>query len=166
MNLRRPSKGWILLGLFLSAGCSLFTPDPPPLFPVDLCLRSAPDAQLYRGKVTTLYVRVYPLDLADAFNSTDVGQLLADPAPQLAGAAGLPQSRTLSPGGEAKLVFEAPAGAPYGSIGIVAGYYDLKGLAKKVVKTEELRTGSCYTVEFGPSGITGGAPAPTPVEEE
>ena len=72
----------------------------------------------------------------------------------------------LKSGASEKLTFDAKEGEHYGFIGVVAGYYDLKGTAKTVIKTDELRTGSCYTVDFGPSGIAGGAPAPTPTEED
>jgi type VI secretion system VasD/TssJ family lipoprotein len=145
--------------------CSWFRPAPPPLFPVDLCLRSDPQAQQYKGKAHTLYVRLYPLVIADAFSATDVAKLLADPPPALSGAVGTPQSRTLRPGANDKAKFDVADGQPFAFIGVVAGYYDLKGSAKKVVPVEELRKEGCYTVDFGPSGITGGASVPVPTVE-
>jgi type VI secretion system VasD/TssJ family lipoprotein len=146
----------------LWGGCSWICPKPPPLFPVDLCLHSDAQAQMFRGKAHSLYVRVYPLTLADVFNSTDPNALLADPPPNLTGSSGTPQSRMLNPGSAEKLSFDAKEGQTFAFLGIVAGYYDPKGPVKQLVKVEDLRSGSCYTVEFGPSGITGGAPAPTP----
>ncbi len=150
----------LLCGLAATAGCSLIWPEPPPLFPVELCLESDPQAQLYRGKATSLYVRVYPLNLTDAFSSVEMTQLLADPPPQIAGAAGTPQSRILSPGSTDRMTLDATEGRTFAFLGVVAGYYELQGVAKKIIKVEELRTPTCYTIEFGPSGITGGAPKP------
>ena len=152
----------VLGALTLVAGCSWIWPKPRPLFPADLCLHSDAQAQMYRGKAHSLYVRVYPLTLTDAFSSADLGALLADPPPQVPGAAGTPQSHMLNPGASEKLTLDAKEGQTYGFIGVVAGYYDPKGSAKQIIKIEELRSDTCYTVEFGPSGITGAAPAPTP----
>ena len=156
----------VLAALVLAAGCSWFRSAPPPLFPVDLCLHSDAQAQMYRGKAHSLYVRAYPLTIVDAFSSMDGAALLADPPPQIPGSVGMPQSRMLNPGSSEKLSFDAKEGQTFGFIGVVAGYYELKGSAKKLIKTDEMRTGSCFTVDFGGSGITGGAPAPTPAEEK
>jgi type VI secretion system VasD/TssJ family lipoprotein len=166
MMRRRSSFTVLAAALAVIAGCSLIWPKPRPLFPADLCLHSDPQAQMYRGKANSLYVRAYPLKLPDAFNSTDVGVLLADPAPPLAGAAGTPQSRMLKPGSTEKLTFDAKEGETFGFIGVVAGYYDLKGTAKTIVKVEELGAATCYTVELGPSGITGSGPAPSTAKEK
>ena len=141
------------------AGCSLFRSPPPKLFPVDLCLQASPQLQWYKERSHTLYVRVYPLTVVDAFASGDVGELLSDPPPSIPGVIGTPQSRVLYPDTNQKLSFDAAEGQTFSNLGIVAGYYELKGSAKHLVNTADLRTGSCYTVKFGPSGIEGGAPA-------
>lgn len=152
--------------LVCAAGCSLFRKKPKPLFPVDLCLHSDPQAQQFRGKPHSLFVRVFPLTMVDAFNAGDVDDLTAKSPPTLLGAAGTPQSRMLPPGASNKVTFNAKEDEAFEFVGIVAGYYELKGSAKMVIKTEELRTETCYTIEFGPSGITGGAPAPTPPKDK
>ena len=165
--MRRRWPSLLLAAVLVSAaGCSLFRKKPPPLFPVDLCLHSDAQAQQFRGKPHSLFVRAFPLNLVDAFNASSLDDLLVDPPPDLLGAAGTPQSRMLKPGGAEKLTFNAKDDEAFGFVGIVAGYYDLKGSAKTVLKTEQLRSETCFTIEFGPSGITGGAPAPKPPKDK
>lgn len=165
MRVTRVIPAIVVCGLAV-AGCSWICPEPPPLFPVDVCLHTDAQTQLYKGRAHNLYVRVFPLTQTDGFSAAEIGQLLADPPPQFTGAVGLPQSRTLTPGSSEKLLFDAKDGQTFGFVGVAAGYYEPKGPTKKIVNVEELRTGTCFTVEFGPSAITGGAPAPTPAEED
>jgi len=145
-----------------AAGCGWCKkPAPPKLFPVPLCLHASHNLQWYNERPHTLYVRVFPLVINDAFAAAEVNDLLADPPPTLPGSAGIAQSRTLYPDTTQTLSFDAEGGKPFSFLGIVAGYYKPLGATKHVVRTEELRQEGCYTVEFGAAGIQGGQPAST-----
>jgi predicted component of type VI protein secretion system len=128
-------------------------------FPADLCMHASPQLQWYEGKAHTLYVRAFPLNATDGFVSTDVSDLLADPAPSILGAAGPPQSRMLYPESTDRLTFSPAKGQEFSHVGVVAGYYERKGRVKQVIEVPELKKNKkeCYTVEFGASGIQGAA---------
>jgi predicted component of type VI protein secretion system len=153
--MRRTTAVIVLLVVGLALGGCSFKRKPKP---VDLCLHGDPRLQWYDDAAHTLYVRAYPLEALDGFAATAPEVLLAEPPPEVPGAAGRPQSRMLSPGGEEKLTLERKDG-DFPHVGIVAGYYDLRGQGKMVVATHDLRRGSwlrrrpCYVVEFGPAGI-------------
>lgn len=133
----------------------------PRSYPLELCLRGSERLQWYEDRAHTLYVRAFPLAMADAFTAADTGALLADPPPMIMGAVAPPQSRVLYPGATDTMIFEEIEGQTVSYLGIAAGYYDPKGHAKYVVPAQELRRrawpfgGACHMVEFGPSGIEG-----------
>ena len=164
--MRRARIVLFIVGCFHLPACSWFRSEPPKLFPVNLCLHGSPQLQWRDGSAHTLFVRVYPLTAADAFNATEMTDLIAEPPPTLAGSVGASQWRTLYPNGTVTLSFDAPAGQEFSMLGVVAGYYKPQGRSKILVNAADLRTGSCYTIEFGPAGIEGGAPAPVPTKGE
>jgi type VI secretion system VasD/TssJ family lipoprotein len=171
---RRGTAICTVLAALALAGCSWFRGEPPKLFPVDICLDADARLQWHENRAHTLYVRVFPLTVPDGFVSADINDLLADPPPELPGMVGTPQGRTVYPGTNLHLSFDAAEGQAFGHLGVVAGYYDLQGPGKHVVSVEKLRPAEdededearCYTVRLGPGSIQGWARQPTEKSED
>ena len=134
---------------------------PPPKPPVCIELHSDPHLQWYQESAHTLYVRLFPLTSADAFDAAQPADLLGDPPPALAGAVGVPRSVVLYPGQTETVKLEVGP-QEFTDVGIVAGYYKPMGPPKLVVHTAGPGAGSCIAVRFGEALIEGLIPQEAP----
>jgi type VI secretion system VasD/TssJ family lipoprotein len=121
-------------------------------------MESTPRLNWYDDRANTLFVRVFQLSSADAFQQAEAARLLGrDAMPP--GSIGTPMDRTLFPG--TKVTVDLRLDPDAVALGVVAGYFRAQGMSKVVRQIPSpdadeddaavAKSKACMM--FGPNGI-------------
>lgn len=151
-----------MVGGLVLGGCSLCKSTPPSYFPVCITVQSTARLNWFRGAAHTVFVRAFALSATEAFEAAKVDTLLADQAPFIPGMVGSPQQADVHPATETTFRLDKAGDQTFGSVGVVAGYYQPLGKSKIVVATKDTPTGTCFVVKLGEAGIDEDVATATP----